>query len=250
MSRQHIIVCEGYDDRAFWAGLLVRLGLRDPTVGHERGRRPRVNDPWGRPVVGGQFAFATAAGTFVRLQPCDGGGNVLATAAAYLDGHATRPVGRIVLNLDADRDAGADGGPDSLAAVHNFVERRGGQVSGDGTGTIDGALVVPVIWACEDGPETPGVPRKQTLERLVCAAIAATHPDRAPSVERWLADPPVSAPVTHKHYSLSYLAKWYAEHGADDFFRALWRDPAVAGELERRLAARGVWQHLLALAQD
>lgn len=204
----------------------------------------------GRPVASGQFAFYTGAGTFVRLRPCDGGGNVLATAKEFLKGRATHPIGRMILNLDADRHAGSEDGPDALAAVHEFVRRQDGRVNDDGTGVIDGVLVVPVIWGCEDRSDTPGVPNKQTLERLICAAIAAIHPDRPPAVERWLMDPPTSEPITHKHYSLSYLAKWYAEHGADDFFRALWRDPRVAEAIERRLAVGGAWSHLLALARD
>jgi hypothetical protein len=37
------VLCEGYYDRAFWAGLLVHLGCVDPGQG-PHGRRP-VFDP-------------------------------------------------------------------------------------------------------------------------------------------------------------------------------------------------------------
>jgi len=77
----------------------------------------------------------------------------------------------------------------------------------------------------------------------------AAYPDRGPAVDGWLATEPL-AEITHKNYGYSYLAKWYAEHGADDFFRALWRDEAVAGQLRARLEKTGAWQTVASLVAD
>jgi hypothetical protein len=45
------ILCEGYHDRAFWAGWLLRLGCVDPGAGSEA--RLVIYDPWNTPVTKG-----------------------------------------------------------------------------------------------------------------------------------------------------------------------------------------------------
>lgn len=235
MSQQHVILCEGYDDRAFWAGWLLHLGCTDLSVRPDSGRSKRILDPWGRVVSGGQFGFATTRGAFVRLVPCDGGGNVAATAAQFFKQHVTHPIGRLLVNLDADDtlDAASTSAHDIIAGIKRTNETP--------------IEVCPVIWTCDD-ETAPGLPAKQTLERLVAAAIVAAHPRRGPSVATWLDAEPRGG-ATHKHHALSYLAKWYAEHGPDDFFKALWRDAATASQLEARLRRSGAWAQVEALAQ-
>jgi len=98
-----------------------------------------------------------------------------------------------------------------------------------------------VIWTASDPAETPHVPTKQTLEWLICAALCEAYPDRAASVTRWLTDPPQHGAVLPKNHALSWLAKWYAEHGPDDFFKELWREERVAAGLRARLDATGAW---------
>jgi hypothetical protein len=44
------------------------------------------------------------------------------------------------------------------------------------------------------------------------------------------------------------MSGWYAEHGCDDFYRCLWDDTKVRGELEARLQASGAWKIAEALA--
>lgn len=107
-TKQHVILCEGFDDRSFWSGWLLHLGCIDPS---ERGKRT-VTDAWGRPVKG-----------------------------------------------------------------------KG----------------------------------------------------RSP---------------TPKNYGYSYLAKWYAAHGADDFLREIWRDEIVARQLRQRLESTGAWGVVARLAED
>ena len=61
------------------------------------------------------------------------------------------------------------------------------------------------------------------------------------SPARWLNDPPVGDPKDPKAHGLSYLAKWFATHGVDDFYAHVWRDERVAAALEQRLRKTGDW---------
>jgi hypothetical protein len=45
------------------------------------------------------------------------------------------------------------------------------------------------------------------------------------------------------------MAGWYAEHGCEAFYRLLWGDAAIAGELQSRLQACGAWRVGEALAE-
>jgi len=186
-------------------------------------------------VVRGQFGFETASGTFVRLVPCDGGDNVPPMVDQFLNEHTTHPIARLLVNLDADdtlsaRSTSARDIIAHLARVHTNL----------------GVSIIPIIWECAD-PPAPGIPEKQTLERLVVAAIVAAYPQRGASVAAWLAAAPTGG-TSHKNHALSYLAKWYAENGPDDFYKELWRDPSTAPELERRLRQSGAWAEVEALA--
>jgi hypothetical protein len=44
------------------------------------------------------------------------------------------------------------------------------------------------------------------------------------------------------------MAGWFPDSGCDDFFRAIWRDDALAAELQRRLTESGAWRVAKALA--
>jgi len=249
MSLQHVILCEGYDDRAFWVGWLLRLGFKDLSVRPDSDRLQRVKDPWGTLVTGGQYGFNTASGTFVRLVPCRSGNKVSGVATQFIKGHTTHPVGRLLINLDADDtlDAASSSARDTIAGM---VQINGGaRAPAPSHGyLVAGIQVYPVIWECRD-ESAPGIPAKQTLERLASAAIVAAHPQRGPTVSAWLAAEPRGGD-THKHHALSYLAKWYAgKHGSDDFYEQLWRDEATAIQLEMRLRQSGAWDHVEALAR-
>ncbi len=244
--KQHVVLCEGFDDRSFWAGWLLHLGCTDPT---DRGKR-RALDAWGRPVSGGgRYLFRTPGGSSVIVHPFDGRSNAGKTAGEYLRGQVYRP-DQMVLNLDSDAENGSADG--ARAAFRQIVEQHGGKLEDDGDGPfdLDGVRVSAVIWECGDTDPTPGVPRKQTLERLVAAAIQAAYPARGPVVDEWLAAKPRGRVPKPKNYGYSYLAKWYAEHGADDFFRAIWREQEVANRLRERLEETGAWATVASLVAD
>ena len=47
-----VVLCEGFHDRAFWAGWLLRLGCTDPGLLPD-GTRRLVLDPWNKIVADG-----------------------------------------------------------------------------------------------------------------------------------------------------------------------------------------------------
>ncbi len=230
---QSVVLCEGWDDRAFWTGWLLRLGCRAAEA-------PERRDEWGRPVAGGRYLFFTPSGDRIVLEPCHGRDLVARAARTYFQEKPTRPLRRLALNVDSDRSAAASGAevgqvPDDL---RNLILREQLPEERD-TPVVRGIEILPVVWECADPPAS-GLPDSQTLERLVSAAIAEVYPGRGASVARWLTDPPAGEPGS-KNHALSYLAKWYASHGQEDFYAHVWRDQQVAAALEQRLRATGAW---------
>ncbi|MEM9555790.1 MAG: hypothetical protein AAGC60_16165 [Acidobacteriota bacterium] len=242
--KQHAILCEGFDDRAFWSGWLVeRLACTDPTSG---GMEP-ARDAWGRGIQGrGRHFFRTPAGAGIIVEPGRGRSQLKRLAARYLGGLA-RSFDRVLINFDSDADAESveTDGEDFLRTI---VLEHGG-TENKGRFAVGATRVDAIVWRCDDPADTCGVPNKQTLERLACAAIVEAYTRRAEPVESWLSAEPRTS-VDEKNYSFSYLAKWYADHGADDYWRALWRDEAIAEALEGRLEASGALEVVRELVAD
>lgn len=246
-ERQHIILCEGYDDRAFWCGWLLRLRCQDLSK-----QSRSVSDPWGRKVTGGQFGFKTPGGTFVRLQPCQGKPKLKPSTHSLVKKHPTNPIGRLLVSFDADDDATGAPTTSSRDFFADIVRSLDPEAKLDETNacTFQGIELAPVIWTCSD-EDTRCLPSKQPLERLVVASIVHAHPDRGNAVRDWLdASPLVDGDITHKHFSLSHMAKWYTKHGCDAFYKEIWQEDAVREQLEARLRSCGAWQHVQDLADD
>lgn len=242
--KHHLILCEGFDDRAFWKGWLLHLGCTDPTGGGQQ----LVHDRWGRPVKGrGKYLFhnPTASAEIVVL-PCEGRHQVIRAIRSTLRERNHRP-DRMIVNLDSDAESGSVS--EHREAIRQELLRHRAEALEDGSFLCQETRIDSVIWECDDNVQ-PGVPGTQTLERLVAASIQATYPDRGPSVERWLADTPRIETPTPKNYSYSYLAKWYAEHGAGDFYWEIWRDTALAEALRHRLESAFAWQVFSDLISD
>jgi hypothetical protein len=250
---ESVILCEGYHDRAFWAGWLAHLGCSDPgapLLGSSR--RRRILDPWQDRVEGGQYAYLSRTGQFLRVIPCNGKDKILAIARDRLNERSRKPLVRLVLNVDADTTASGVHTATGLrlqdveqyiranvdpGATRNAAE----QIEVDGGNT----LVCLIRWEVTDLP-TPALPDQQTLERLACAAIVAAYPARAAAVQNWLGARPHPPGVDPKEHAWSYMAGWYAQHGCDSFYSNLWNDPQVIVELTTRLQASGAW-HLAAM---
>jgi len=251
---ESVVLCEGYHDRAFWAGWLEHLGCEN--LGRPRGRtgRIQVRDPWDKPVVGGEFAFRSKTGKFLRIVPCQGKDKVLSAAESRLKDREVEKLVRLALNVDSDKTAN---GVSSASAVLSYqaVEaclRKFGEPACNEHGDFlldGGATIVSVVrWEASDSPAA-GLPNQQTLERLVCAAVVAAHPNRGAAVQGWLDSRPNGPEAGPKEFAWSHMAGWYAEQGCEAFYRVVWTDENVVSELESRLSQCGAWRIAEALAE-
>jgi hypothetical protein len=243
-EKESVVFCEGFHDRDFWAGWLPRLGWTDARVDG------KCVDPWTTLVVGGEFGFAKNR-RFVRVQECKGAQHVIEDALNRMKRRNVKALRHVIINLDSDAT------DDGVGPAERRLEGLSGKLRMIFGGTepellapnsyqVDGVRVSAVIWRAEDHPETPGVPAKQTLERLVAASLAAADRDRAAGVDHWLLALPEAAvdgqkSILGKAYTWSYMAKWYPDRGRDGFYRLIWEDDKVSQQLERRLRASGAW---------
>lgn len=89
-------------------------------------------------------------------------------------------------------------------------------------------------------------PAQQSLERLICGALATTHPARAEALERWIETRPDPKGKAHKAESWSWYAGWHTAWPTAHFLTAIWEVEAVARAMEEQLDSSG----LLALVGD
>jgi hypothetical protein len=246
---ESVIYCEGYHDRAFWAGWLVHLGCMDPGVpAAGSATRRAIYDPWNTKVQSGQFAYHSPSGRFIRVVPCHGKTQVLPAVRTRLKQRSTKALTRLVINIDSDVTVtGVQAGSSGLQRqdVEHLLRTfdPGAAVNSDGEIELDGGAtkVSFVRWGVTD-PPAPGLPDQQTLEQLASAAIAAAYPARAASVQNWLDARPIPPGADPKEHAWSYMAGWYAGHGCETFYSNLWNDPLVRIQLETRLRSSGAWQ--------
>lgn len=257
---ESVILCEGVHDRAFWRGLLMhRLSCRDARPELPTGGFGPARDPFDKPVVQGQFAFLTPSNAFVRVRPCSGDKGVMAELKKRLAERTTNALARLVVGLDVDASAADEAMLAArIATLREGVEKRVRQADAaaitndEGDFVIDGgATIVSVMaWSAHDA-HTEELPSKQTLERLVCAALRAAFPTRGEDVAAWLRsrrDAPAGSEGLVKEHAWSHMAGWFALSNCDDFYQAVWRDRAVAAQLEGRLRAAGAWRIAEAIA--
>lgn len=250
------MLCEGYHDRTFWAGLLLSLGCTDPGIKPGILGRLPVKDIGGKSVTQGQYYYATEKDNRVRVVPCHGKDKIPDIFEDYLEKRNTRPFARLVVNVDADTNAdGTSNGTSPLTpiAIENLVRAADANYRKTSAGRflIDTdstpAEIAMICWGADDLP-LPGLPNQQTLERLICAAICAVHPERSQNVEDWLKSRHLPPPLCVKEYAHSMMAGWYAEHGCDDFYRCVWDETLVREALIQRLETSGAWAIAQSLA--
>jgi hypothetical protein len=243
-AKQTVILCEGYNDRAFLKGWLLRLGCTE-----------QKEDPFRIRVSSGQFGFDTPTKRFLRIAPGHGDDNVLALIGPTLKERATKPLDWLVVNLDCD-SAHDDNGEQRARRVQSVVERFGasGSVRSTGLGRYvleDETNLGVILWETAD-PPAPELPSKQTLERLACAALRDVYPDRAKAVEAWLRMRPNPGAegceaLGEKAFAWSHMAGWFSEHGCDEFYQRMWRTEPIARALEERLSPSGARELVSAL---
>jgi hypothetical protein len=249
---ESVVLCEGFHDRAFWAGWLLDLGCTDP--GHTAGgaRKPIV-DPWKKPVIGGQFAYHSKSGRFVRVHPCHGSGNLRREARNRVSSRALESLLRLVVNVDSDVIVGGAAAAvgwtnQTLADLAMDADNQCASIS-DREYSLDGGdcTLNLVRWECAD-VAAAGIPAQQTLERLVTASLVAAYPDRGPAVQAWLDHRPAPPGAGVKEFAWSHMAGWYADQGCEAFYSQLWNDPDIVAQLEPRLRAIHAWSVAEALA--
>lgn len=234
--RNVTIQVEGYHDRAFLSGWLLHRGWSDPGK-VPSGRVPVRNPVTGKPVTGGRFAFVAPSGsTFVEVAPNQGDTSLL----SILDVRRLAPPepNELVVVLDVDDEDRVTGEARREQSVDDRLTRSGVEMTREGSSwrLASGVLVHLGLWSC-DGAYCDGVPRQQTLERIICTAIARAYPDRASAVQVWLDGRPALPPDrSPKEHSWSYMAGWYADLGCDAFLTNLWSDPEVAAALGELLS--------------
>jgi hypothetical protein len=252
---ESVVLCEGYHDRAFWAGWLKAIGLKDPGESPD-GNRKQVFDPWGKEVAKGHFGFQSSSGQFVRVVPCHGDRKKIKTTAAnvWLDraakawrqGSAEVRTGRLVLGVDSDVTVGADVelglSPTSLLQWLQDFDANAEIVAAGDASLFGGATIVSLVRWTTDDPDVRGLPAKQTLERLVCAAIIAAYPRRGEPVHRWLNSRLEAPDAGPKEFAWSHMAGWYAESGCTRFYEELWENLAICEQLRQRLEKCGAWR--------
>lgn len=242
-----VVLCEGYYDRAFWAGWLIRLGIPEPKD------ISQVRDPWDKPVTRGRFGYHTHSGNYVEVVPCHGKDNILQTMRIYLSGLSTKPLHRLILNIDTDIGATEPRTETGLRDEDVLREvgkvKPGAELNSEGDVILDeGDTIVSLIRWETLTENTAYLPLQQCLERLVCAAIIAVYPDRGPAVQRWLETRPEPPPTTPKVFAWSHMAGWYGERSCEDFYKAIWEDDEIVRELQSRLEVSGAWRIAEALA--
>lgn len=222
----NVILCEGYHDRAFLAGWLEALGCTSC-----KGKAYRR----GKPLRGGgQFGFHQAArDVWARVVPVSGDGNLYPEAELILEGANTEPIANLVLVMDRDTDVGESGA--RRASFEGFLAKVGAP-EGRYSGIMETQIRL-VEWHVADVQPAVGLPTKETLERLVCAALEQVHPGRGQAIAAWLQsrpEPPHTEKV-HKTIAASHMAGWYSERGYEGLFGAVWEDSATRAVLERFL---------------
>lgn len=111
---------------------------------------------------------------------------------------------------------------------------------------LGGQCEVRIVRWQVNTEEASGLPQKQTLERMVCAAIRAVYVERTETVTKWLESRTDRPKETPKEHTWSYMAGWYPERGCEDFFKMIWRDKGnengtIRRKLETILQDNGSW---------
>lgn len=150
---------------------------------------------------------------------------VLFKAKAELTRAIAGGAGELVLVLDDDSDVNGQG-PNREAQFRGLLGSAEWTVAPTSrTGRVGQTGVHLVVWKADIDAEvekaTPGIPKKQTLERLVCVALAQLPTGNGARVAGFLKDEPLPD-HSHKHYAMAYFARHFPSGGNHEFYRFLW----------------------------
>ena len=243
---QSIILCEGFHDRSFWSGLLEFLNCPEPKSHSETGIIS-IEDPSGKPVRNGEFGYYSTSNKFIRIIPAKSKDKLWNVFETRLAKRSSEPVlTHLIVNMDSDEFIGNEG-TKSDSYLNNLLVRTRAKIpsaSFTPEGDIksgDGLTVSLVRWETKTS-DCEWLPKKQTLERLVCDAICEAYPERKETLTKWLAMLPPDSREEVKTFAWSLMAGWHADHSCDDFYKLIWRDPKIEAVLENRLKECGAWR--------
>ncbi|WP_438036643.1 hypothetical protein [Sorangium sp. So ce204] len=175
----------------------------------------------------------------------DGDTKVTLAAEELIIQSATTPIERIVLVYDADDPHPAPGGGARQSDFDAWaIKQKASRVPDTEEFELTGGMIATrlsiVVWGAPDAASAL-LPPQQTLERLVCAAIAEAYPTRGKAVSAWLAsrpEPPFQEKLGKTH-AASHMVGWFSDRGYEGLFDAVWEDAAVREALLARLGATG-----------
>jgi hypothetical protein len=245
---KRVVLCEGVHDSAFWGAMLCQRfqckeGARDPRGTKETG-------------------YSSPSGAFIRIRHL-GRKPEWTDVKNEIEEAKTRPTSDIVLSLDLDleeafpdfKQARKQRKQDMLRLAQGVklandrpLEERWNAATLTAAFPLDSqkpvvTTVSVALWGATADPRA-GLPAKQTLERLVCAAFLLAYPATGAPVQAWLDSRPVPPPLSrdiHKAYVASYMAGWHAKRDFQGFFQAVWEDRQVAKHLEDLLKSTLAW---------
>ncbi|MCU0655224.1 MAG: hypothetical protein MUF64_08035 [Polyangiaceae bacterium] len=234
--RIDVILCEGFDDRSFWKGWLLRLGCEELLKAKNKDALPVLATG---DRTGGTFDYATPAARILRVVPCNQK-KPTEEANIKLKRREVDSLGAILINLDLD-DRKIE---DTHDEIETLRQKYGGTAISPDAFSLDGgeSKVFSAVWWLDDTSPPAGTPEQNSLERIVCWAIINAYPDRGSAVEAWLASRtnPPAEDKRHKASAWSFYAGWYNDHGTGDFYSHVWKDDKVRDFLEKALGKIGL----------
>jgi hypothetical protein len=219
-----VILCEGYHDRAFLAGLFEdHLGLEQLRV-----------DLNGRSITQGQFGYRSRTGSLIIVVPCGGVSKIFPAARSRLSTLPTEPLEMVVLCNDDDRCLTRSECQARATDRRQQLQQHIEQLQEDNRSAPFTVAIESLTWACDS--KVAYIPSSQCLERLVVGALAETYATRGQSASDWLASRPERPSEGEpKAHMWTHMAGWFAGHGCDSFLRQLWSDPQLATAFRRLL---------------
>jgi len=106
----------------------------------------------------------------------------------------------------------------------------GGTLSSAERGVVDGIDLRLIVWRTLDDAHVIGVPDNHCLERMVSSALSSADPTRAHRVQAFMDSGP--EPAGEKEHAWAFMARWYADRGCENFYEAVWEDPALRVTLD------------------
>ena len=245
------IVCEGFHDRAMWQAMLSELNCKRHDLPGQQASR------FGFLSLGNHFIeviprvrVESKAGSTTRVVTLEGKNNIPRLCSTVLGDSPAR----IIACYDTDELVpGPEDADGVLQSVHSYFVARGDSCT-DLTDrrfrVKDQTEVIAVDWSTSDREGHPGVPNTQTLERVICLALANAYPERAKHVQNWLDSRPQKPAATDssaKEFPFSYLAGWYSKATSyEAFIKHIWLDGEVKPQLIQILDQAGA----LAVARE